>query len=265
LSAACRLDFQIEDEIPLILMLRPRSGDRQWVVRESYVLEPYVRAFEYTDIFGNLCQRLVAPRGNFSILTTCEVMVRDDLSSPAGGEFISIPKLPEATLAYLLPSRYCESDRFGALAREIITTNASGYEQAASICRWVQRNIQYCPGSSNLPVSAVEVNARQFGVCRDLAHLGIALCRSISLPARFVAGYLYGLQPMDLHAWFEIFVGDCWYPFDPTQYMDRGRRIAIAYGRDAADVSIFHQFGAGDILLNMDVRVELFDRLLQGQ
>lgn len=265
LRAACTLNFQIEDATPLILMLRPRSGGRQWVVRESYQLTPHVGVGEYTDIFGNLCQRLVAPQGGFSIETSCEVMVSANLDSPSAGKFVGIPELPEKTLAFLLPSRYCESDRFGDLAREITADAVSGYEQAESICRWVQNNIQYSPGSSNLPISAVEVNARQVGVCRDLAHLGIALCRSISLPARFVAGYLYDLQPMDLHAWYEVYVGDRWHTFDPTQYLNNELRIAIAYGRDAADVSIFHQFGAGDILLNMAVRVELFDCLFPGQ
>ena len=95
------------------------------------------------------------------------------------------------------------------------------------------------------------------GVCRDLAHIGVALCRSISIPARLVVGYLYGLYPMDLHAWFEAYVGGRWYTFDPTQNQMKGGRFAIAYGRDAADVSIFHQFGAGEILSSLVVCVEL--------
>lgn len=257
LRATCQLDFQLENSTPLILMLRPRSGPQQWVVRESYVLTPYVAVGEYSDIFGNLCQRLVAPQGEFSIQTSCEVMTADRLDTASGAGFVGIPNLPEMALAFLLPSRYCESDRFGDLAREITVDDSPGYDQAASITQWVRNNIQYCPGSSTIPISAAEVNARQEGVCRDLAHLGIALCRSISLPARFVAGYLYDLQPMDLHAWYEVYIGDRWYTFDPTQSGSCGGRIAIAYGRDAADVSIFHQFGAGDILQSMHVRVEL--------
>jgi len=257
LRATCTLDFQIEVATPLILMLRPRSGPGQWVVRESYVLNPYVNVVEYADVFGNLCQRLVAPYGGFSIQTCCEAMLLENRGVTAEANFVEIQNLPEAVLAFLLPSRYCESDRVGVLTREITAFARPGYEQAASICRWVQDNISYRPGSSNVPISALEVNARQEGVCRDLAHLGIALCRSISLPARFVAGYLYGLQPMDLHAWYEVYVGDRWYTFDPTQFGGDGGRIAIAYGSDAADVSIFHQFGAGDILSNLDVRVEL--------
>lgn len=257
IKAACNLDFQMETSTPLILMLRPRSGAQQWVACESYTLTPYVPVVEYTDIYGNLCQRLVAPVGQFSIHTLAEVMVSEEVDTAAGAYFVEIHNLPESVLAYLLPSRYCESDRFGDLARDIVAGEQLGYDQVASIERWIVNSITYTPGSSNFPISAVEVNERGEGVCRDLAHLGIAFCRSISIPARLVVGYLYGFYPMDLHAWFEAYVGGRWYTFDPTQTEIRGGRIAIAYGRDAADVSVFHQFGAGNILSSMEVRVEL--------
>jgi transglutaminase-like putative cysteine protease len=100
---------------------------------------------------------------------------------------------------------------------------------------------------------------RREGVCRDLAHLGIALCRSISIPARLVVGFLHRLEPMDLHAWFEAYVGGRWYTFDPTEEAVRGGRLAVAYGRDAADVAVYHQFGPPAIFSSMDVRVELLD------
>ena len=103
------------------------------------------------------------------------------------------------------------------------------------------------PGRSDAPSSAIEVNARGWGVCRDLAHLGIALCRGISIPARMVVGYLYGLEPMDMHAWFEAYVGGRWYCFDATQNAAQasmnGGYVAIGYGRDAADVAVYNQFG----------------------
>lgn len=257
IKAACNLGFQLETSTPLILMLRPRSGTEQWVACESYKLTPYVPVVEYTDIYGNLCQRLVAPVGEFSIHTLAEVMISDELDTAPGAYFVEIHNLPESALAYLLPSRYCESDRFGDLARDIVAGEQLGYDQVVSIDRWIRNFIQYTPGSSFFPISAVEVKERSEGVCRDLAHLGIAICRSISIPARLVVGYLYGLYPMDLHAWFEAYVGGRWYSFDPTQTETRGGRIAIAYGRDAADVSVFHQFGAGNILSSMEVHVEL--------
>jgi transglutaminase-like putative cysteine protease len=93
-------------------------------------------------------------------------------------------------------------------------------------------------------------------VCRDLAHLGIALCRSISIPARIVVGYLHNLEPMDMHAWFEVYVGRHWHTFDPTQTSLSGGRVIVAFGRDAADVSVFHQFGSGAQLMGMEVSVE---------
>ncbi len=257
IKASCNLDFQMQTSTPLVLMLRPRSGTQQWVASETYTLEPYVPVIEYTDIYDNLCQRLVSPVGPFSIQTSAKVMTSDEVDKDSTAFFVEIQYLPKDVLVYLLPSRYCESDRFGDLAREIVAGVLLGYDQVACIDRWVHDSIRYTPGSSNIPISSEEVYARGEGVCRDLAHLSVALCRSISIPTRLVVGYLYGLYPMDLHAWFEAYVGGRWYTFDPTQNEIHGRRIAIAYGRDAADVSVFHQFGAGDILTNMEVRVEL--------
>jgi transglutaminase-like putative cysteine protease len=104
----------------------------------------------------------------------------------------------------------------------------------------------------------MEARSRSVGVCRDLAHLGISLCRSLSIPARLVVGYLLGLNPMDVHAWFEAFVGGRWYTFDPTQGKPKGGRIAVAYGKDAADVAVFTQFGP---LLTPEEMVVRVDRL----
>jgi len=255
----CNLEFQMDDATPLILMLRPRSGTHQWVAREAYSLSPSIPVEEYTDIYGNLCQRMVAPAGEFSVHTTADVMTADLVEMSPGALFVEIQNLPDAVLTYLLPSRYCESDRFGNLARDIVDGVPPGYDQVSRISDWIKSSIRYTPGSSVFPLSAVEVNAQCEGVCRDLAHLGIALCRSISIPARLVVGFLYGLEPMDLHAWFEAYVGGHWYTFDPTENVLRGGRLAVAYGRDAADVAIYHQFGPPAIFSSMDVRVDLLD------
>ena len=167
--------------------------------------------------------------------------------------------MPHQVLTYLLPSRYCESDRFGDLAREIAGDAQLGYGQVERITDWVQSSFKYNPGSSVFPLSAIEVNLQGEGVCRDLAHLTIALCRAISIPARMVVGYLHGLQPMDLHAWLEAYVGGRWFTFDPTENAHRGGRAAIAVGRDASDVSIYHQFGPPAIFTDISVSVESLD------
>jgi transglutaminase-like putative cysteine protease len=259
MRTTCNLELQFDDWTPLILMLRPRSGIEQWVARESYTLSPSVPVQEYTDIFGNLCQRLVAPAGKFSVNTLAEVKTTNVVEKAPGALFVEIQNLPDEVLKYLLPSRYCESDRFGNMAREIVDGVPLGYDQVDRIIDWIRNSIRYTPESSTFPLSAVEVNLQGYGVCRDLAHLGITLCRSISIPARLVVGFLYGLEPMDMHAWFEAYVGDRWYTFDPTQDMLRGGRLAVARGRDAADVAIYHQFGPPATFSSMDVRVELLD------
>lgn len=255
LKVSCDLRFQIDTPAALILMLRPLSGAQQWVSKSSYIVAPEVSITESKDSYGNFCQRLVAPQGEFVISTSSEVVVAEQIDKAPGAGFVEIQNLPDRVLPYLLPSRYCESDRFGDLAREIVVDALPGYDQVGKIVDWIRRSIQYIPGSSDSPLSAIEVNNRGYGVCRDLAQLAIALCRSISIPTRLVAGYLHRLEPMDLHAWFEAYVGGRWYAFDPSQSDLRGGRVIIAFGRDAADVSIFHQFGRGCVLHSMDVRV----------
>ncbi|MEZ5738024.1 MAG: transglutaminase family protein [Burkholderiaceae bacterium] len=242
LHASCKLTFNAQIPTPMILMLRPRSGPNQWVTREDYRLTPLVQVEEVTDGFGNLCQRLVAPAGEFEIYTSADVIVEDESQVAEDAFFVEIPRLPSAVLVYLLPSRYCESDRFGDMASEIVLQANAGYDQVAAITEWVRANIRNVPISSTYPVSAVEVNQRREGVCRDLAQMSIALCRALCIPARLVVGYLHGLVPMDLHAWFEAYVGDRWYAFDPSIPPDGGPRIAIAHGRDSTDVAIYNQY-----------------------
>ena len=259
LHCTCDLSFQIPVDTPFTLMLRPRSGHQQWVGREQYVFNPNIQAVEYTDPFGNLCQRLVAPAGPFSINTSVDVQAADAADSEPGAPFVEVQQLPDATLPFLLPSQYCESDRFAQMAPEITAGFAAGYDQCQAIVHYIRQNIQYAPGTGGDIISASEVNQQSHAVCRDMAHLGIACCRALSIPARFVVGYLETLTPMDMHAWFEAYVGGRWYTFDPTQNNLDGGRVAIAYGRDAADVAIYTQFGSPVTLNNMQVNVHRTD------
>lgn len=256
----CNLEFQLEAPTPLILMLRARSSEQQWIARESYTLTPHVPVQEYTDIFGNLCQRLIAPAGEFHVRTSADVITSDRPEQAPGGGFVDILDLPDKTMMYLLPSRYCESERFGNMAREIVEGLPLGYDQVARITDWIRSNIRYAPGTSAFPISAVEVNLQGMGVCRDLSHLGIALCRALSIPTRMVVGYLHGLEPMDMHSWFEAYVDNQWYTFDPSGNPLHGGRLAVAYGRDAADVAIYTQFGPPARFTDMEVTVQQLEQ-----
>ena len=263
LRVTCDLSFQVDEASALILMLRPYRGAGQTLTQETYTITPFLKMIEHHDDYGNGCQRLLVPKGYFFIHTVAEVIVDHQVNIVWGAPFVEIQYLPERVLHYLAPSRYCESDRFNELATRIVGDALPGYDQVVRIVNWIQQYIEYVPGSSDVPLSAVEINEQGYGVCRDLAHLGIALCRSISLPARIVVGYLHNLVPMDLHAWFEVYVGHQWYSFDPTQSSVIGGRVIIAFGRDAADVSIFHQFGSGCLLTDMKVQVQYLDEKIK--
>jgi transglutaminase-like putative cysteine protease len=259
LRTGCDIVFEVSVVTPFILMLRPRSGIHQWVARESYTLNPSVQAIEFTDNYGNLCQRLVAQPGEFSIHTSADILTAGSIDVCPGAPFEDVQNLPDAVLSFLLPSRYCEADRFIELGQQIVAGVSPGYDQVAAIERWIRENIRFNPDASQFQLSAVEVNQQGEGVCRDLAHVGIALCRGLCIPARMVVGYLHGLVPMDFHAWFEAYVGGRWYTFDATQPYARGGRVTVAYGHDAADVAIYNQFGPGLYPREMSVHVELLE------
>ena len=257
LRVGCTLSFTVPGPTPFILMLRPRSGAQQWVARDNYTMTPSVPVLEFTDPYGNLCQRLVAPPGEFAIHISSDVLTADTIDVAPGAPFDEVETLPDAVLTYLQPSRYCESEQFFEMASDIVADAAPGYDQVVAICAWIRREVAFNPASVYDHMSAVDVNLRREGVCRDLAHLGIALCRALCIPSRIVAGYLHDLVPMDLHAWFEAWVDGRWYTFDATQDAPRGGRVALGYGHDAAHVAIFNQFGPALAAHQMVVTVEL--------
>jgi transglutaminase-like putative cysteine protease len=255
LNAGCQLFFEATAPSSLIVMLRPRSGPGQRVVREANEFEPDTVATDFVDSYGNLCQRLLIAPGSFQIESAVTVETADRIDITPGAPFVPVQELPDYALPFLLPSRYCQSDLLGDLAQTIVAGHALAYDQVEAIRGWIHANIQYGYGTSNASTSALDTVSTRVGVCRDFVHLGIALCRNLSIPARMVVGYLYQLEPMDLHAWFEAYVGGRWYIFDPTQAQPKGNRIAIAYGKDAADVALASQFGPVD-LIGMKVWVE---------
>jgi transglutaminase-like putative cysteine protease len=243
LDVGCSMSLRALWPTPAVLMLRPRSGDGQWVIAERYQIEPEVPVHEFIDAHGNLCQRIVVPEGPMTVSTEATVDTTDTIDVDPTAPRVPIELVPDGALQFLLPSRYCQSDLLFPDAVEITRGALPGYPQVEAIRSWIEREVRYEYGTSSPHTSAVDTMHSRAGVCRDFAHLGIALCRSFDIPARMVVGYLHDLQPMDQHAWFEAYVGDRWFTFDATQREPRGNRVAIAYGRDAADVAFVTQFG----------------------
>ena len=256
LKAMCDIEVSAPEDCPTVAMLRPSSGLAQWLASEAYYFEPHVPSTEYVDSFGNLCQRFVVPQGRMRIRVDVVVDTEATIAVDPNAPLTAVDQVPDAALQFLLQSRYCPSDKMAQRARELVAGVAPGYAQVEAIRAWIHANLEYRYGVSDAATDALDTLARGAGVCRDFAHVGIGLCRALQIPARMVVGYLYELDPMDMHAWFEAFVGGRWYTFDATQDVPRGGRIVVAYGRDAADVAFLSNYGelTTDSLM---VRVEL--------
>jgi transglutaminase-like putative cysteine protease len=242
LFVGCDMSLEASEPCPTVAMLRPRSGEAQWLASESYQFDPPLRPTEYVDAYGNLCQRFeIAPgpmRIRWSAIVETEEFIAVEPNAPA----TSVSAMPPDVLVYLLQSRYCPSDKLGDKAQEIAGEAAPGYAQVEAIRAWIHQNIKYEYGVSEATTDAIDTLNAGAGVCRDFSHIGISLCRALRIPARMVVGYLYQLDPMDLHAWFEAYIGDRWYTFDATQEQPKGGRVVVAYGRDAADVAFISNY-----------------------
>ncbi|WPB57102.1 transglutaminase family protein [Xylophilus sp. GOD-11R] len=260
LQARCAMTLRVAADTPVVAILRPRSGLAQWLAAERYTLEPWVPTTEFVDPYGNLCQRFTVPAGDMCVAVDMTVMTADEIAVAPDAPHTPVEALPDDVLHYLLPSRYCPSDTMAADALRIVGDAAPGYAQAEAIRAWIHANIKYRYGESDASTDGADTLAHGAGVCRDFSHLGVSLCRALQIPARLVVGYLWQLDPMDMHAWFEAFVGGRWYTFDATQAAPRGGRIVLAYGRDAADVAFISDYGPRPLeIAEMKVSVERLD------
>lgn len=242
-------------------MLRPRHQASQSILHEVYQIAPAIPFEEYTDLYGNSCQRATLPPGQYTITTEVEAEVAPSKTAPEPSPpFALVGELPVDTMHYILPSRYCQSDLYeiNMLALEIAGNLKPGYEQVEAIRKWIFENIRYQYGVTDASTTASDVARSRVGVCRDFTHLAIALCRNLCIPTRMTVGYLDKLTEIDLHAWFEVYMAGEWYTFDAVQEKTEGYRIEIAHGRDAADVAMVTQYGNA-ILQSLTVAVALLD------
>jgi transglutaminase-like putative cysteine protease len=218
--------------------------------RDDLVFDPPVPVAAYRDSFGNWCTRIVAPQGRVSV--SADAIVNDngaaDVVAPRARQ-IPVPELPEETLLFLLGSRYCETDRLSEAAWNLFGNAPAGWGRVQAICDYVNRHIGFGYQHARMTRSAYEAFYDKTGVCRDYAHLAVAFCRCMNIPARYCTGYLSDVgvppphAPMDFAAWFEAFLDGQWYTFDPRNNTPRIGRVLIARGRDASDVAISSTFG----------------------
>ena len=247
----CRLRYRLIQPTPLIAMLNvhySRFGDLE---RADYlVTAPSVPLESYRDGFGNWCTRMMAPAGDFTLST--DGIFRDcGLPDPVAPDAVqhAVQELPLETLVYLLGSRYCDTDLLSEEAWRLFENTPTGWARVQAICDFVHSTVAFDYMQASATRTASETLAGRQGVCRDFAHLAIAFCRCMNIPARYCTGYLSELgQPKphardDFAAWMEVFLDGRWWVFDPRNNARRMGRILIARGRDAADVSLTQTFG----------------------
>ncbi len=251
LRVGYELKYTFPQPTPVILMLNihfARASDLS--SSDNVIIAPSVPLSGYRDGFGNWCNRFVAPAGKVTI--TGDAIVKDTgLKDPVvrAARQVPVEELPEEALVFLLPSRFCESDQFLELAWSLFGTTAPGWTRVEAICNYVNSRIMFGYEHARVTRSAAEGYREAKGVCRDYAHLAIAFCRALNIPARYCTGYLgdVGMAPPyppgDFAAWFEAYLGGQWYTFDPRNNEPRIGRVLIARGRDAADVAITTTFG----------------------
>lgn len=245
------LIYECPQAVPMILNLNVHySRSRDLVRADTIVTDPPVPLSMYRDGFGNWCTRAVAPPGTFRI--TADGMIGDgglpEPSFPSAFEH-TVESLPDETLVYLLPSRYCETELLAQTAWGLFGSMMPGWSRVQAIVDYVHELIAFDYQCARPTKTAWEAFSERRGVCRDYAHLAIALCRALNIPARYCTGYLGDIgvppmdAPMDFAGWFEAYLGGAWHTFDPRNNQRRIGRVLIARGRDAADVAISMTFG----------------------
>ena len=243
--------YQCPQPTPMILALSIHYSRASDLVRPDHlVTSPAVPTTAYRDLFGNWCTRLVAPAGRFVLST--DAVVNDSGATDTVAPWAQqtpVEFLPESTLLYLLGSRYCETDLLTPVAWQHFGNGPTGWARVQAICDFVHHHIRFGYEHARRTRTAYEAYNERVGVCRDYAHLAIAFCRCMNIPARYCTGYLgdYGTPPpwgtMDFAGWFEAYLGDRWYTFDARNNTPRIGRVLIARGRDACDVALASTFG----------------------
>ncbi|MEI7894964.1 MAG: transglutaminase family protein, partial [Myxococcales bacterium] len=245
------LVYECPQPTPMILTLNLHfSRVSDLLAPDHLIATPSIPIRAYRDAFGNWCSRIVAPPGELHLCTSAVI---DDSGEPdvvaVDAQQHAVEDLPDDCIVFLLGSRYCETDRLTTIAWDLFDKAPTGWGRVQAICDFVHDHITFGYEHARPTKTAWEVFHEKAGVCRDFAHLAIAFCRCMNIPARYCTGYLGDIgiaptdAPMDFHGWLEAYLGGHWYTFDPRNKVPRIGRLLIACGRDAADVAISTTFG----------------------
>jgi len=251
IRAGYDIRFETDQATPMLatLSIHPsRNRDLRTVQRMT--TSPAVPLYDYIDGFGNVCTRLTIPQGGIDL--QCEFLIEDPFTNDVVAPYakaVPVADLPDEVMVYLLGSRYCETDRLSETAWSLFSRYKPGWEQVQAIVAYVHNHIEFGYHYARPTKTAFDAWQERQGVCRDFAHLAVALCRCMNIPARYCTGYLGDMDlpavvgEMDFSAWFDAYLDGRWYTFDARHNRPRAGRILMARGRDAADAALTTTFG----------------------
>jgi transglutaminase-like putative cysteine protease len=247
-NLSAKLTYTVEATSSFVFNIAAANTSYQKTVNEHLTLSPFINSewFELNE-FGCRGFRVKVDPCELNIAYDATVQLTTELERVRYFNEVEYKRLPASVLPFLNPSRYCESDRLTRFAWKEFGHLTAGYSRVEDICHWVNKHIDYVAGSTNASSSACDVLIQRAGVCRDFAHVSIALCRALGMPARYVSGYAVGLKPPDFHGFFEVYLEDRWYLFDATHMAPISGLIRIGIGRDAADTSFANIVGMANL------------------
>lgn len=239
----CELNYQVPDRSTLVFKIEASHGPDQRILGESLSTLPRVPIAHHVDALGTRTLRVSPPTGSFSIRYCARVEI-DRMPGHRALREVPVELLPLDVLPFLNGSRYVESELLFQDALRWIGAHETGWRRVERICQWVRQNVRYAVGTSLAHGTARDALRTRTGVCRDYAHVAIALCRALNIPARFVVGHvMWADPPPDFHALFEAWLDRRWVLFDPTAMAEPGDVVRIGSGRDAADLPFATIFG----------------------
>ncbi|HEX8416803.1 MAG TPA: transglutaminase family protein [Methylobacterium sp.] len=260
-----RIGYDTPGPTPMTFMLSVHPSRRDDLLTpETMTIDPPVPARQHLDSFGNVCTRVLAPGGRLTV--SADFLITDsgepDAYAPEAAQH-PVQDLPDEVMPSLLGSRYCDTDKLSNIAWSLFGGTPEGWARVQAICDFTHDHIKFDYQQADATRSAFDGYSQRRGVCRDYAHLAVAFCRCMNIPARYCTGYLgdFGIPltpPMDFSAWFEAYLGGRWYTFDARNNVRRIGRIVIARGRDATDVAISTSFNTA-LLAEFDVHTDEVD------
>ncbi len=243
-NISSQLSYEVYSPTAFIFSIQAAKNANQQIISESLLIPDSVNYSEFSLNENRFIKVLVEKDANFTISYAAEVevgykIIDDTILSQS----IPVFELNTSILPYLLPSRNCQSDKLDKLAFNQFGRMPTAYSKVLAINDWINSNIDYISGTTDNGTSAFDTVTQRQGVCKDFAHLGIALCRALDIPARYITTYAYQLYPQDFHACYEAYIGGHWIIFDPTGLVPINGLVKIATGKDATELAVATFFG----------------------